>query len=67
VSEEKIPERYEERLAAAARDWLKVEEGDYYFKEWESGLDHDDIGSLSAFARYFFIKGVLAVFKKASP
>jgi hypothetical protein len=41
----------------AAREWLEVDKDSYYYDEYESGLDHDDVCSLSEFARYFYNKG----------
>lgn len=42
----------------AARKYLGVTtEHDYYYEEYEAGLDHFDVDSLSEFAEYFYKAG----------
>ncbi len=44
----------------AAREILEVGEDDYYYREYESGLDHADVDRLSEFAEFFYNKGKIA-------
>jgi len=41
----------------AAREYLEVDEDDYYWEEYLSGLDHMDVTSLAEFAEYFYNAG----------
>lgn len=51
----------DELFAKAAREFLKTQEGDYYYDQYESGLDHNEEGvDLSQMARFFFDKGLEA-------
>ena len=42
----------------AARDFLKTKEGDYYWDEYESGLEHNDCG-ICDLARWFYERGMM--------
>lgn len=47
-------------FAEEVRSFLGMEEGDYYYEEFESGLDHHEIDSQSQFAWDFFLAGIKA-------
>jgi len=50
-------QEFKEAFALVARKYLKVTPGAYNWLEYESGLDHEDVESLSEFAMFFFKHG----------
>lgn len=50
--------KLEELFALAAREYLEVDEEDYYYRQYMAALDHNELNEdLSDMARYFFRKG----------
>ncbi len=49
------------KFAEAAREFIDTKEGDYNYYEYESGLDHSDVDSLSGMAGFFFERGEKAI------
>jgi hypothetical protein len=45
-----------DQFEKAAREFLKVKENDYYWDEYESGLDHNESG-IAELARWFYERG----------
>lgn len=54
---EAVRKLMDEHFTAKAREILEVEEGDYYWDEFLSGLDHLDCESISELCKIFFLAG----------